>query len=184
MEGKAAIWNTIHWLLCRIVLYHILKVINGSMKGHGTLNMAIILLVRHIQWGKASLGNMSWKDSCSYVISSTWFLSSRHTLLFQATTKTQIQRQTKLLAMSSTDNSKATSPPEKLVGKKRLRTARAWYDIILSCTWTAYTWAPPTHAIYLVSDLCKRKKIKCHFIPGQSCFNCQGYNVQCVFTEG
>ncbi|KAI8148412.1 fungal-specific transcription factor domain-containing protein [Fennellomyces sp. T-0311] len=32
-------------------------------------------------------------------------------------------------------------------------------------------------------DLCKRRKIRCHFTPGQPCFNCIAYEVDCVFTE-
>ncbi|KAI7855785.1 fungal-specific transcription factor domain-containing protein [Circinella umbellata] len=32
-------------------------------------------------------------------------------------------------------------------------------------------------------DLCKRRKIRCHFTPGQPCFNCVTYEVDCVFTE-
>ncbi|KAI9314767.1 hypothetical protein BX666DRAFT_409478 [Dichotomocladium elegans] len=32
-------------------------------------------------------------------------------------------------------------------------------------------------------DLCKKKKIRCHFSPGPSCSNCVSYEVECVFSE-
>ncbi|KAI7904471.1 fungal-specific transcription factor domain-containing protein [Cokeromyces recurvatus] len=33
-------------------------------------------------------------------------------------------------------------------------------------------------------DYCRRKKVKCHFTPGQACTNCVSYGITCQFNDG
>ncbi|KAI8880203.1 hypothetical protein K501DRAFT_275782 [Backusella circina FSU 941] len=54
------------------------------------------------------------------------------------------------------DNASETDSPDK----KRLRITRAWYSIK------------------------KKKKVKCHFKPGESCANCISYGKECQFNDG
>ncbi|KAI9485280.1 MAG: hypothetical protein EXX96DRAFT_544597 [Benjaminiella poitrasii] len=33
-------------------------------------------------------------------------------------------------------------------------------------------------------DYCRRKKVKCHFMPGQACNNCVALGITCQFNDG